>query len=162
MSSWIRAAGFRGYYKCLAHPSSLLSRDLCTVLMKRTSQLHLIFCNALNIKEFLEWQRQVAPNSKRCVNQLQTRITKHEESSALKIVNMCLSAFQSHPGRVNQAHFGSAFTAGWNKIRRAYQGELVSRPCVDGEQHAVNCHEKHRQVPNPSVVPHRLLEGHIN
>ena len=42
------------------------------------------------------------------------------------------------------------------------QGELVSRPCVGGKQLALNCHEKYPQVPNPSVVPRRLLEGHIN
>ena len=42
------------------------------------------------------------------------------------------------------------------------QGELVSQPCVDGKQHALNCHEKYPQVPNPLVGPRRLLEGHIN
>lgn len=43
-----------------------------------------------------------------------------------------------------------------------YHVDFVDYAVVDTIQNAMKCHQQHCQVANPSVVLHRLLEGHID
>ena len=122
---------------------------------------------ALNLLQCLEYQRISWMTDKlhRILKRMSTNYTlelpsmkKHHHWKLLTCAYQHSSPIRAGFRHILEAHLPQAE----NPEGLPMQWELVSRPCVDGKQHALNWQEKYPQVPNPSLVPRRLLEGHIN